>query len=157
MADSLSRPFDEKIKNGKDYISRVYITLRENSEYHDLPINDYSEEQFRKKILSDNNFIEIVYNTINNKVEGFKRTKIKFRELINNQLTLKDVKNNEKAILIRKELKSINIEKNSNYGSILTFEEQVTLALKSTSIIFILFFIIRYLFYAIKWSIRTIK
>ena len=28
MADSLSRPFDEKIKNGKDYISRVYITLR---------------------------------------------------------------------------------------------------------------------------------
>ncbi|MDP1814272.1 MAG: hypothetical protein Q8K92_07450 [Leadbetterella sp.] len=157
MADSLSRPFDEKLKYGKDYIARIYITLKENSDNHELPINKYEESEFRNKILNDMNFRKTIFKLFQESLEKFNRTKVQFDNLIDNPPTKKEIDDKEKADQIQTKLKTIIFEKNALKGQILTFEEQISFTLKSTFIILFFGFILRYLFYAIRWSIRTIK
>ncbi len=58
LADSLSKSFNDKAKDdGKDYISRVYWAVKENSVDFGMPDFNYTEPVFRQKIISDKNAV----------------------------------------------------------------------------------------------------
>jgi len=157
MADNLSRPFNEKIKNGKDYNARIYITLIDNSDIHELPIQKYEESEFRRKIQTDTSFRGIIFKLFKERLENFNKNKLQFDNLIDNPPTKKEIDDKKKADQIQTKLKSIKLEKDEIIGSILLFEEQTSITLRITSLIFFLVFFLRYLFYAVRWSIKTIK
>ena len=70
MADSLSKSFTDKTMDGKDYISGVYFGLKEHSVDFGMPNFNYSEPDFRQKILSDKYFRDNIYQAFQNKLEG---------------------------------------------------------------------------------------
>lgn len=157
IAYSLSSPYDNKLKNGKDYIARIYLTLKNNSGSYDLSIEKYDESEFRNKILSDLNFRNSIFKLFEESLENFNKTKLQFDNLIDNPVSNKEIVDKQRADRIRINLKRINIKKKQILDSILTFKEQISITLKITLLMFFLVFILRYLFYAIRWSINSIK
>ena len=158
LADSLSKSFKDKTIDGKDYISRVFFALNHISDEYGIPNHfTYSEPDFRQKILTDKNFRDSIYRTFQNKVEGFTITQPQFDSSIDKQLTADDISKQKQSQEILQSLKVIRNEKEKTSSSILTYNEQVVFGLKVLILTAFLFFVLRFVFYAINWSIKTIK
>ena len=157
LADSLSEPFDHKTINGKDYLSRVYSALQLKAINHQINDFNYPDTIFRTKILTDKNYRYYIYKTIVKLIGGFDVTKPQFDEAINQQLTLEDIEQKEKSNRILENLKELVYKKQQTSASILTFNEQLSFGIKCTIIAIFLLFILRYLFYSITWSIKTLN
>ena len=157
VADSISKSFNDKTMEGKDYISRVYWGLKEHSVDFGMPAFNYSEPDFRQKILSDKNFRENIYKTFQNRLEGFTKTYTQFDSSLNRQLTLNDIDQQKQSQLILENLKETRNGKEKISLSILTFNEQISFGIKILIFTAFVFFVLRFLFYAIKWSIKTMN
>lgn len=68
-----------------------------------------------------------------------------------------DIEAGRKASIINSEIETLKIKINDTSKRILSLENQLRSAGLAFTVAFIIFFFIRYLFYSIKWSIRTLK
>lgn len=158
LADSLSKSVKDKIIDGKDYISRVYFALKHITDEYGIPYHfDYSEAAFRQKIISDTNFKDSIYRTFQNKLEGFTKTQFQFDSSVSSQLTTDDIYKYNQSQKYLENLKSLRNEKEKKLSTILTFNQQISFGLKVLGLATLLFFVLRFIFYAIIWSIKTIK
>jgi hypothetical protein len=75
----------------------------------------------------------------------------------NNTITKTDSSNFNTSLAINAEIAMLSKSKKENKGKIFLYNEQKEFGLKAIYICFIVFFGIRYLFYSIKWSLKTLK
>jgi hypothetical protein len=157
LADNLSKSFDSKTINGKDYAYRVYQTIKENTVEFAIQEFSYSQSEFRQKILSDKTFQENIYSTLQKNIEGFVKSRIEFDSCLKSQLTAIDVKNKKEAEIIRDRTNKAKFLKEKVLLSMLTFNEQISVAVRTIIYSALILFLLRYFFYAVRWSINTLK
>jgi hypothetical protein len=74
-----------------------------------------------------------------------------------NRITKMDSSNFNSSLAINSEIALLSKSKNDNDSKILSYSEQIEFGLKALIICFIILFGFRYLFYSLKWSIKTLK
>ncbi len=163
-----------------DYIDNVYKALK-------LKVGgfDVTPDDFRKAITTDNNYRNNVYKALKAEIDGFSKTPSEFSDAIELKksetstaekprtsldgisLSSSNKKGNDvipyyseikkQADKIYKEIDTLNKDKEFIQSKIFSAKEQTHFA----TIIFIIFlsllFIVRYIFYSIKWSIKTLQ
>lgn len=163
LADSLSSRYIAKTINGKDYISRVYLAVSETMPGVDkygiprLVKFTMTEAEFKHAMLSDKQYRQEIFDFLMWNLDGFTKNITEFETALKEQLTEKDIEDyNQSKVHYGKIYKSkadINVLK----SSIIQEQEKNSITLKILIFGFIIIFAVRYLFYAIKWSLATLK
>lgn len=132
---------------------------------HDAKLYTKSLDEFKQK-YSTIDKIDFLYNTIY-QADLYCKSKIEFyktffpelaQKIIDaNTITLSDSLNFQKSISLQDEIKIITNDKYEYGKKILSPDEQITFSLKVFFISVIIFFGVRYLYYSIRWSVRTLK
>ena len=161
ISDSLIKQFNAKTLNGKDYLSIVYKTVKENYipslEELEYGKKFISEAEFRKLMLSDSLYQDRIYKFLTEKIDGFSRTKEEFFQLVRLQLDSTDTQNKRKADILVNEINQLDIKKKLFHSSFLTVREQLIKTLIFLFVLCTIGFIFRYFIYGIKWSIKTLR
>lgn len=160
FADSLVRPFNNKIKqhewfynqnNEKIDLSGSLYGSPERlwNRLNELALKDSIRIKFRtvwtselKKILSDIGFDNP------EKLKSF---------IDKNRITIEDSSNYEQAKDIRTEISLLRNKIGDHDSKILSINGQIKLGFWTFCISFILLFAFRYIIYAIKWSVNTLR
>ena len=118
----------------------------------------------RSQTLAKNDSIKIIWETdwkkdplyiqFFNKI-GFPNPDSLQNFIITNSYSKLELNTKNKADSLTKIITTLN--KTYNTTSILSQNQQLEFLWKSILVLFILLFALRYLFYAIKWSIKTLK
>lgn len=74
-----------------------------------------------------------------------------------NRITKLDSSNYDSSVAISMEIALLLKDKKDNESKILSYNEQTEFGLKALIICFIILFGFRYLFYSLKWSLKTLK
>ncbi len=92
-----------------------------------------------------------------NKKIGF-QTPDSFKTFIeSNRINETEIENYNSSLKLIEVIKSLTSKKDKIKSKTLTFDKQLEFGIKSLLVLIIFLFILRYLFYGIKWSIRTLK
>lgn len=160
FADSLSKPFNSKIKQ------HIWF-YNQNNEKVNLSKAIYNNprllwQRLDEIALKDSIIIRYHQNwtpelkAIFTKI-GFK-TPEKLLDFINkNRITNTDSLMNVKANDIRKKITILKTEKHIQNSKILSFTSQVEFGWFTFCISLLVFFALRYIYYAIRWSIKILK
>ena len=160
IADSLSRPFDTKTKQHE----LLYQKFNENinvSPTDFINFEKHTWEPLNKLALQDSiktkyDKWDIRFKNILNDV-GFKTSEELQEFITRNRITSSDSLNYQKAKDIRKE-KILLESKKSDFGyNICSFQNQVDFGILAFGISLVILFACRYIYYAIKWSINTLR
>lgn len=158
IKDSLSKIISEK------KYAHVWFFKEVSKEYNVEKYN--SEEKYwnRSLALAKNDSIKIIWETkwkkdpqyiqFFNKI-GFPNSDSLQNFIITNSYSKFELNTKNKADSLNKIIARLN--KTYNTTSILSHNQQFEYLWKAILILFTLLFAFRYLFYAIKWSIRTLK
>lgn len=68
-----------------------------------------------------------------------------------------DFENHKKSLSLRPKIDSLSSERSKVQSQIFSTEEQVDILIKTLILQAICFFLLRYLFYALRWSLKTLK
>lgn len=160
IADSLVRPFNNKIKQHEWFYNQNNEKIDLSGSLYDSPerlwnilnelaLKDSIRIKFRtvwtpelKKILSDIGFDNP------EKLKSF---------IDENRLTIEDSSKYEQAKNIRTEINLLRNKIGVHDSKILSINAQIELGFWTFCISFILLFAIRYIVYAIKWSLNTLR
>ena len=92
-----------------------------------------------------------------NKEIGFSNP-VAFHSFIDkNRITKLDSSNYDSSVAINSEIALLSKDKKDNESEILSYNEQTEFGLKALIICFIILFGFRYLFYSLRWSLKTLK
>lgn len=161
LADSLDNNYLTKIENQEWYLNEYINTYSVNS-------NKFSDLRDKLWVLLKNLSTEdsINYKWENEWGEGFEsfNKNLGFSNpqelktfIERNIITKLDSSNHDSAFIIKSEIYSLSENKNELEKKILSKEERKALWLKILFYCYFILFVIRYLFYCIKWSIKTLK
>lgn len=158
IKDSLS-----KIISEKEY-AHVWFYKEVSKEYDVYKNNSVEKWWSRSQSLAKNDSIKIIWETkwkkdtkiiqFFNKI-GFPNSDSLQNFIITNSYSKLELKTKNKADSLTKIITTLN--KTYSTTSILSQNQQLEFLWKSILVLFILVFALRYLFYAIKWSIKTLK
>ncbi|MCB0742018.1 MAG: hypothetical protein KDB92_13460, partial [Chitinophagaceae bacterium] len=82
----------------------------------------------------------------------------KFKEFFDkNKITINDSTNYMKSQILSKDIEELKTKRKEAERKHLSFKQQINFGVTSAIILGILLFAVRYLFYAIKWSIKILK
>jgi len=160
IADSLTKPYNSKLNNQKWFYDKnnekVDLSDAEyNSPYklwkrlYDLSVKDSIKAKFDKVWTVE---IKDLLRELN------LETPEKLKTFIDNsRITQTDSSNFSKASIIYSELSSIKSVKRNHQDKVLDINKQLRFGMWTFIIGLICLFGIRYLYYAIKWSLKTLK
>lgn len=160
QSDSLISQYNSKLKQQQWF-------YEENLKEYDAPslgYISYSDLWNRLEVICNADSIEYKYNNtwdkdliaVLNKL-GFHNAK-EFKEFIaKNRLTQTDKANKSKSDDITNEISKLNSEKRIWELKALTIDEQIRFALKALIIALIFLYPVRFLYWLIVWSFKTIK
>ena len=158
IKDSLS-----KIITEKEY-AHVWFFKEVSKEYNVEKYNSVEKWWNRSQSLAKNDSIKIIWETdwkkdplyiqFFNKI-GFPNPDSLQNFIITNSFSKLELNTKNKADSLNKIITTLN--KTYNTTSILSQNQQLGFLWKSILVLFTLLFAFRYLFYAIKWSIKTLK
>jgi len=77
--------------------------------------------------------------------------------ILSSRITTADLQNYNQSTKVKKEINNLKSKKGNIKSSILSFNQQAEFGLKCFIVAAILFFCLRYLYYSIRWSIKTLK
>jgi hypothetical protein len=124
---------------------------------------DTREEAWRslEQFLKDDS-LKIIYNKNKNFADFIKRigfeNEDKWQNFIKeNIFSISDLQKKKESNDLLMETQKIKNQKDSIHKHILTLTEQVNTSLYVVFIFGLLAFVVRYIFYGIKWSIKTLK
>lgn len=160
IADSLRKPFYSK-KNHQEWFYNI------QNEKIDLSGSDYnSPEKLWKRLdeLALKDSIILKYHTVWGadlkrilQDIGFNNP-AKLRDFINdNRITSQDSLNNQKGENIRKDMYTLQSKKYDVEENIISSRKQIHIAIWAIVFSLLFLFIIRYIYYAIKWSVKTLR
>jgi hypothetical protein len=161
LADSLSIPYKSKLdkqnwffeKFSNHYDLSGDTTFDSSNEiwkgFDKNAINDSIKYKWEKKWDKD----DITYF----KEIGFSNPVALHSFIDKNRITKLDSTNYDSSVTINSEIASLSKSKNDNDSEILSYNEQTEFGLKALIICFIILFGFRYLFYSLKWSLKTLK
>ena len=158
LVDSLSHSYNLKNKTQNlfyDKFKAKFTDAKEDSKekvwnrLNDLAVKDSIkfkwEHSWEKEVVAFN------------REQGF-NTPEEFKEFIEaNRINTSEIENYTKSINLNQEISTLNSEKNEAENKVLLFSEQIDFAIKSLLLFAVIFFGLRFLFYGIKWSIKTLK
>lgn len=171
LADDLESKYNSKIKNQLWLQNVVYkteetfITSRKGtySVITDVPLFSESEYKEVEQLAIDDRGIEYAWDNVwtKEKVEHLRSmtfTPESFKSFIlRNKISHNDSLNHAKYTLIRNEIETLQFDLNRTYESHFSSNEHYDFVFKTLLFGLVLFFGVRYLFYAIVWSINTLK
>jgi hypothetical protein len=160
LSDSLLKSYSTKIQNQEWYFKKL------NDEFDLGEFNTNEKWWFHSMQLAKNDSISIRWKG----VWSQDKTVIKFfnkigflngdslqRFIIINNLDKSDIENKTKADNLQKEIAEIESKEIIVANSVLTYEDQFSFSLMALIILASLSFGFRYLYYGIKWSLKTLK
>jgi RNAse (barnase) inhibitor barstar len=160
LTDNLHKSVNEKIKNQKWFFEKI------SSEF-DITNTEYSELKTLWPILqkiAENDSTEYRWN---NKWEkslidfhksiGFKNGKDLQFFILNNSITSKDSIQINKSNEIQKEITELSKQKIELKNRIFQDSEKEKFIIGISAILFGILFVLRYLFYGVKWSIKQLN
>ena len=159
LADSLSQSFTLKFQKQKWFFDQ-YANKFEN----DPKYNTQEKVWFRLDDLAKNDSIKFRWEkkwskelvTFNQEI-GF-TTPEKMKDYIEvNTINIIDSINYKQSLTSNQQKDSLINKKNEIKTKILSFDEQVELGIMTIIIFVIVLFLIRYLFYAVTWSMKILK
>lgn len=160
LADSLSKPFDNKTEQQNWLHSKVL------EEYDVSKDPDYTREKIWE-ILSDfsqKDSIKFRWTTIWSdrwtpffKKAGFDTPEKLKKYVETNSINSTDNSNKQLATKNIQEVNSLTNQKAELQSKVLSFNKQIDFGIKSLIVFAILLFALRYLYYGIKWSVRTLN
>lgn len=160
QTNSLHKTVNEKIKNQEWFFVKVSSEFDiANSEYSELKtlwpllqrIAENDSTAYRWNNKWENSLIEF------HKSIGFKNPEELESFIEQNSVYSKDSIDLKKSNEIRIEIKGLNTRKSDLKRKIFTESDKENMAIGIGIILFGILFLSRYLFYAIKWSIKTLK
>jgi hypothetical protein len=160
QADSLSISYKSKLHNRSWFFQKF-------SNYYDLTddtINTSEKIWIRLDYLALKDSIKYNWGKVwdkdivaFNKEIGFSNPDSFHSFIDKNRISKIDSSNYYSSLALNSEIALLSKSKNDNENKILTYNEQTEFGLNALIIYFIVFFGIRYLFYSIKWSLKTLK
>ena len=156
IADSLMQRYDRKLKNQTWFFNEL------NNEFD---IQNYTLEKSWQRLaeLSKEDSLIAFYKMNEklflafNKQMGFE-TPNKWKDFIEDNLFQQiDINNKNKSSKIITEIERLKIQKKDIQKKILIKSEQVRISFNAFVFSGILLFLLRYIFYGIRWSIKTLK
>ncbi len=158
-ADTLSQSYKSKTQN-QDWFFKQYSNKFdiENSKYNSKEIVWNRLYDLAKKDSLKLKWGKWEKETIENfKEMGFPSPE-SLKELIDtNIISSTDLNNYNQSVRITQELKALNKQKNKIEAKILSFKRQIEFGIKAAIFFAIILLGLRYLYYAIRWSIKTLK
>lgn len=153
-------PINKKKKNQEWFFKKISSEFDiSNSQYSKLetlwPIMQKIAENDSTKYRWDYKWEKDL--TEFHKTIGFTNPKVLQDFILKNSLSLKDSIELKKVYKIQQEISLINKHKQEIKNKIFTVKQIEELIIKSAYILFCILFILRYLFYGIKWSFKTLK
>jgi len=160
LNDSLHKSVNEKIKKQEWFFEKISSEFDiSNSEYSELktlwPIlqriaeNDSTEHRWNNKW--EKSLIDF------HKSIGFKKGKDLQIFILNNSITSKDSIQLNKSNEIQKEITELSKQKIELKNRIFQYSEKRNFIIGISAILFGILFVLRYLFYGIKWSIKELN
>jgi hypothetical protein len=160
IADSLAKPYKTKMQNQQWFYDK-------NNEIVDLKNTDFNSPNKlwqRLDYLSASDSIKI-------KIDSFWTPEIKqllvtidfdkpekLTAFINkNRITSDDSTDLQKSIVANETLGKLNKLKADYKAKVFSFQSQTRIAIWTLVILFILLFVMRFLFYAVRWSVKILK
>lgn len=160
LADSLHKSYSSKDEKQKWF----YNALNDKIDISGSEYNTYDKlwKLFQNILAKDS--IKIRYDKIwtSKQREIFASTGFETSEklesfLKNNRFTQTDLDDNQKSLQIFSEVKSLKTKKDQVKNSVLNSNAQIKFSFRVLMIALIVLFGFRYIFYAIKWSVSTLK
>lgn len=157
LSDSLNRVYYEK-PNNQYWFS--YLFLQE----FEVPNQTNTDDVWKRlEYLSKNDSIKIKWKSWDKKLISFIQqrgfeTPEKFKDFIDsNTITSNDIKIHETVLSLRDEIKSLKKNQRDVATKKFSSQEQFRFGLIAFFILFICFFVCRYIFYGLQWSLRVLK
>lgn len=150
--------FSPKIDKQKEFFetskSKGWLTTNEK----------YQEFWIRLQKSVDNDSLRYKWNKFSTNFKRELRDEVGFETasdfenyIVNNSLTPKEVEQNTSALKIIDERETIESKIRTEKYKLMDFDDSLEFSLICLMIIGVLSFPLRYLFYALKWSIKTLK
>lgn len=157
---SLSKSFRQK--TAKQYWYSTQFKSKFYIDGYSKKLNDDLWTFFEKLTKSDSLIIK-GENTLDERIESFNielgfETPEKFQSfIITNIISQEDIEKNEKSLKIDSEIDVLNNKIEATSKKVFTTAEQIKASYWAFSIAVIIFFLFRYIYYGIYWSIKTLK
>ncbi len=160
LSDSLSKSYSTKIQNQEWYFKKLNdefnlgeLNTIEKWWNHSVQLAKYDSISIRwKGIWSQDKSVIKYFNKI-----GFLNDVSLQRFIITNTIDKFDIENKTKADNLQKEIAQIESKQKNVANSILTHEDQLSFSMMALIILSSVSFGLRYLYYGIKWSLKTLK
>jgi hypothetical protein len=158
LSDSLEKPFNKKLRIQSWFYEKV-----EDYGFTDLPPSDIL---LWEDALTNKDSIEIKWHTNPDykmnvipfcKSINIKGPKQYYAFIVNNTVTHKDSLDKKRSEAINDTVLGMINEKYKYYASSMSYEQREQFTYNSFFVLIALLFGLRYLYYAIRWSIRTLN
>jgi hypothetical protein len=156
LADSLSYRYKVKQQNKswffEKFTAKHGLSISQNEEFWNLL------DELAKKDSIKSRWKYLEKGPISLKTEGDFRTPEEFKSFFDtNRIEAIDILNNKQSLKVDQEITTLISQKKEIETKKFSFTTQVQFGIKLAIVFGILFFVIRYLFYAIRWSIKILK
>lgn len=161
MADSLSKAYDQK----KD--KQLWFTNNYKERYSDLPKSYEQANQIiwrNFKSWRDENVIVDKWNKVWSKDFISFITQLEFENptvfknfIEQNLITSNDSLNKQKSDLYRNEINKLKVKKAALSGKLFSRDEQYQFSIQFFVCSLIVLFGVRFIYYGIKWSVKTLR
>jgi hypothetical protein len=156
--DSLMNPYTTKIENQKWFFESM------SKEYNITNFNDYKEYWLRTEYLQSVDSISIRWNSIwdNSIIDYFKKLGFNNCDSLNkfilqNTITISDLENKSNAEKTQQEIDTLKYKLQSIGKKVLEKNDMIQFSLFFLIAIVFILFILRYIYKAIVWSLKTLK
>lgn len=160
MSDSLSKSYNIKVGKQNRFFNKYFDKVnREDTEFN-------TSDKLWKRLsdLAQKDSIKYKWKNVWNKelISFLKETGFSDGDnfnsfIVTNTITTSDFENYNHSAKLNQEIKELKSEKDTIRSKILSINQQIAFGFKCFIVASIILFGARYLFYAVRWSIRTLK
>jgi hypothetical protein len=160
LSDSLSKPYSTKIQNQEWYFKKfneefdlgeLNTTEKWWNNSVQLAINDSNSIRWERFWNQDKTVLKSI-----NKI-GFLNGDSLQRFIITNTVDRSDIENKTKADNLKNDIAKIESKQKNAANSILTYHDQLFFSMISLITLVFISFGIRYFYYGVNWSLKTLK
>ncbi len=161
-ANNLNIDFDYKQRNQQwffEKMSNYYSNIGENKYINSKDVLwKYFTDNFEKETLETWNTISEVNknNVYLDKVYFSSLEELKYF-ITSKSFSEKDISNNQKAKEILNEVRVLNVDLAALYKSLIPLDKQRNFSINLLFVLLCVFFVMRYLFYLIKWCFKNLR
>lgn len=160
-SDSLRKSYDQKISKQQWFFDKYFDKVNRQDE----EFNSRDKLWKRLDFLALKDSIKYKWQNVWTKdlvgfvkENGFSNGDDFNSFIVSNRITNDDVQGFNQSLQIKTEIKNLTSEKeNTTKRLFLSFEQQLKFGVTSFVVALIILFGLRYIFYAIRWSIKTLK